>query len=72
MRVTVFSTGGKFRRFNFYVVTCSYSSHLFLCTFVERYVDQHAVASTVIIPEYNYDADIKDAVQKLEIEDVRM
>ena len=32
MCVTIFSTGGKFRRFDFYVVTRSYSSHLFLCT----------------------------------------
>jgi len=29
--VTIFSTGGKFRCFDFYVVTRSYSSHPFLC-----------------------------------------
>ena len=36
MRVTIFSTGGKFRpAFDFYVVTRSYSSRPFLCALAE-------------------------------------
>ena len=37
-RVTIFITGRKFRRlFNFYIVTCSYSSRPFLCALVTKY-----------------------------------
>ena len=65
MRVTILSTGGKFCRFDFYIVTRSYSSRPLLCTFVVCQRIEPLTEDTFLSDKGRGGGRNEDSIQKL-------